>query len=85
MICPNCSSRSSKVIDSRPKLGGIRRRRECLSCCKRFTTTEAPVDGKPIDRELIERFEDYLTQTKRFVAGRENKAEPVINQQSEVR
>ena len=42
MRCPNCGYTDSKVIDSRPVEEGnsIRRRRECLSCQKRFTTFE---------------------------------------------
>jgi transcriptional repressor NrdR len=42
MRCPFCSYSESKVIDSRPAEEGatIRRRRECLSCGKRFTTYE---------------------------------------------
>ncbi len=40
MHCPYCSSENSKVIDSRDADRGIRRRRECLSCSKRFTTYE---------------------------------------------
>ncbi len=42
MRCPNCGFPDSKVIDSRPVEEGnsIRRRRECLSCERRFTTFE---------------------------------------------
>ena len=42
MKCPYCGELDSKVIDSRPTEDGekIRRRRECLSCAKRFTTYE---------------------------------------------
>ena len=42
MKCPACGYPESKVIDSRPASEGysIRRRRECLSCQKRFTTFE---------------------------------------------
>lgn len=42
MRCPYCGYTESKVIDSRPTDEGerIRRRRECLSCAKRFTTYE---------------------------------------------
>ena len=42
MRCPFCNYSESKVIDSRPTDEGerIRRRRECLSCGKRFTTYE---------------------------------------------
>jgi transcriptional regulator NrdR len=42
MKCPICGHLESKVLDSRPANEGnsIRRRRECLSCQKRFTTFE---------------------------------------------
>lgn len=42
MKCPNCGFAESKVIDSRPvsDSNSIRRRRECLSCHRRFTTYE---------------------------------------------
>lgn len=48
MRCPKCTSIEDKVIDSRISKEGntIRRRRECLECGYRFTTTEAVVrDG----------------------------------------
>jgi transcriptional repressor NrdR len=40
--CPGCTSLDDKVIDSRTADdgGAIRRRRECLSCGRRFTTYE---------------------------------------------
>lgn len=49
MKCPGCGYPESKVIDSRPTVEGnsIRRRRECLSCQKRFTTFET-VETLPI-------------------------------------
>jgi transcriptional repressor NrdR len=42
MNCPFCSFDDSKVLESRSTEEGnkIRRRRECLSCKKRFTTYE---------------------------------------------
>lgn len=42
MKCPSCGFAESKVVDSRPIEEGasIRRRRECMSCGKRFTTFE---------------------------------------------
>jgi transcriptional repressor NrdR len=42
MKCPYCDHQESKVIDSRESKKGlsIRRRRECLSCRRRFTTYE---------------------------------------------
>ena len=49
MKCPYCGFSESKVIDSRPAEEGasIRRRRECLSCAKRFTTYET-VESLPM-------------------------------------
>ncbi|MBR3704071.1 MAG: transcriptional repressor NrdR [Oscillospiraceae bacterium] len=41
MKCPYCGYKESKVVDSRPAdESSIRRRRECLSCERRFTTYE---------------------------------------------
>ena len=49
MKCPYCGHPESKVIDSRPadENASIRRRRECLSCARRFTTYET-VESLPI-------------------------------------
>lgn len=42
MKCPFCAASESRVIDSRPaeEDTAIRRRRECISCSRRFTTYE---------------------------------------------
>ena len=40
MKCPFCASTDSRVIDTRSAEGGIRRRRECQDCGRRFTTYE---------------------------------------------
>ena len=49
MRCPFCAHPESKVVDSRPTEEGvsIRRRRECLSCQRRFTTYEI-VENLPL-------------------------------------
>lgn len=49
MKCPYCGFHESKVIDSRHSddSTSIRRRRECLSCQKRFTTYET-VESLPM-------------------------------------
>ena len=49
MKCPLCNFSDSRVLDSRPIDEGasIKRRRECISCGKRFTTYEV-VDTVPI-------------------------------------
>ena len=42
MRCPKCNNEDTRVIDSRvnPDGRGIRRRRECEKCVRRFTTYE---------------------------------------------
>jgi transcriptional repressor NrdR len=61
--CPWCSVDDDRVVDSRlaDEGGAIRRRRECLSCGRRFTTFER-VDELPLwvvkrsgDREPFDR------------------------------
>lgn len=49
MKCPYCGYQESKVVDSRHSDDNtsIRRRRECLSCQKRFTTYET-VESLPM-------------------------------------
>lgn len=49
MKCPYCGEQESKVVDSRhaEDSASIRRRRECLSCGKRFTTYET-VERMPL-------------------------------------
>lgn len=50
MKCPFCNHIESKVVDSRIARDKetIRRRRECLGCHKRFTTTERTEDALPL-------------------------------------
>ncbi len=63
MKCPYCANDENKVIDSRVSKDGyaIRRRRECLSCGKRFTTYESIEEVLPMivkkdgRRELFDR------------------------------
>lgn len=45
--CPHCLKWQSKVVNSRsgPAGDGVWRRRQCLSCGKRFTTAEMIVRG----------------------------------------
>ena len=52
MQCPYCDYEDTRVIDSRLSEGkdAIRRRRECLSCSKRFTTYER---REPFDRAKL--------------------------------
>jgi len=45
--CPFCKEDNDKVVDSRSSADGtaIRRRRECLSCTRRYTTYETIEEG----------------------------------------
>lgn len=61
LACPRCGSDKTGVKDSRNCLGGIRRRRYCLTCTEwnRFSTIEIPLgpevdlaDRAPIVRTL---------------------------------
>ena len=49
MKCPYCNADGHKVVDKRESSDSeaIRRRRECLSCNRRFTTHER-IDANPI-------------------------------------
>jgi len=40
MKCPYCGSLESRVVNSREMPGAVRRRRQCLSCHRRYTTFE---------------------------------------------
>lgn len=49
MRCPYCQHQESKVIDTtHDSHGGIRRRRECLSCRQRFSSYERPILATPL-------------------------------------
>ncbi len=45
MNCPYCLHSYSKVTNKRPSPEGVRRRRECKKCKKRFTTYERAEKG----------------------------------------
>jgi len=50
MRCPFCGTIEDKVVDTRPSDGDqvIRRRRECISCGRRFTTYERVDEVLPL-------------------------------------
>ncbi len=65
MICPACQHPRSRVVDTRK----AKRRRECLACLMRWTTTEilaagtiAPVKKSPAGdpRSWLERINEKL-------------------------
>lgn len=49
MYCPYCKSEDTRVVDtSHDAKGGVRRRRECQNCSRRFTTYERAVQATPL-------------------------------------
>lgn len=49
MNCPYCQKEETRVLDTTPdSKGGVRRRRECEHCHKRFSTYERPVTTLPL-------------------------------------
>lgn len=61
MKCPFCSFADTKVVDSRPDKdsAAIRRRRECESCSRRFTTFERIEEVLPMILKKDGRREAY--------------------------
>ncbi|MBE6771759.1 MAG: transcriptional regulator NrdR [Ruminococcaceae bacterium] len=67
MKCPFCNCEESKVIDSRPTDEGerIRRRRECISCQKRFTTYEI-IESVPVIVVKKDKSREVFDRSKLF-------------------
>ena len=63
MRCPFCNHEELKVTDSRNALevNGIRRRRECLKCARRFTTFET-IELTVQVQKRDGRYEDFQEQ-----------------------
>ncbi|MFY7843020.1 MAG: transcriptional regulator NrdR [Rhabdochlamydiaceae bacterium] len=68
MKCPYCDHSHLKVTDSRDSLdiNGVRRRRECLQCFKRFTTFET-IDLTIQVRKKDDTYEDF--QQEKLIRG----------------
>jgi transcriptional repressor NrdR len=69
MRCPWCGHPDDKVVDSRPaeQGGAIRRRRQCLSCGRRYTTFERIEELGLLVRKRSGGTEPYLRE--KVVAG----------------
>lgn len=67
MKCPFCGCEESKVIDSRPTDEGerIRRRRECITCAKRFTTYEI-IESVPVIVVKKDKSREVFDRSKLF-------------------
>ncbi|MGQ9628244.1 MAG: transcriptional regulator NrdR [Anaerolineae bacterium] len=67
MKCPYCGQSDSRVIDTRSAGDGIRRRRKCTDCGKRFTTYERTLVNEPLVVKRDGRREDFSRE--KLLAG----------------
>jgi transcriptional repressor NrdR len=84
MRCPKCESVDDKVIDSRSSRDGgtIRRRRECLKCCHRFTTYEEIEKAeKLMVLKRDERREDFSREKLLLSLQRACQKRPITSEQ----
>jgi len=67
MKCPFCGASGSRVIDTRGVKDGIRRRRECQVCGRRFTTYERVAPPRLMVVKADGRREEF--QREKLLAG----------------
>ena len=74
MKCPHCGSGSSRVVDTTRSAKGVRRRRTCKLCGKRFSTLEQVVPTTPVvvkrDGQLEEFSREKLLVSLRTACAR---------------
>ena len=87
MRCPYCASRDFKVTNSRDVENGIRRRRECRQCERRFTTYERIHAAGPVVTKRDNRREEFdrekLTAGIRKACAKRPVPAPAIDQMVE--
>ena len=87
MRCPYCASRDFKVTNSRDVENGIRRRRECRQCERRFTTYERIHAAGPVVTKRDNRREEFdrekLTAGIRKACAKRPVPAPAIEQMVE--
>jgi len=81
MRCPWCGSQQDKVVDSRPAGEAIRRRRQCLSCDRRFTTFERIEDVGLLVRKRDGTSEPYMREKVEAGIGKAIVNRPVTPEQ----
>jgi transcriptional repressor NrdR len=89
MKCPHCGTEESRVLDTRPIDNGIRRRRECEGCHRRFTTYEQPASRLPLVVKSDGRREEFdrpklLSGVRKACVKRPISAEAIENLVSQV-
>lgn len=67
--CPNCSSISTKVYNTRLASNGVKRSRKCSSCGNAFYTLETAqvsndgkVDISKLKSDIIELFDNFISE-----------------------
>ncbi|PJA41457.1 transcriptional regulator NrdR [candidate division WWE3 bacterium CG_4_9_14_3_um_filter_34_6] len=89
MLCPYCRNKETKVVDKRndDESSVSRRRRECLSCKKRFTTYERvdelkikviKKDGSIQDYDRAKLLRGILISTEKRISG--DVAEKIVDE-----
>lgn len=70
-ICPVCKVDNYAVLESRRIIGGVRRRRSCMTCQHRLTTIEISHDQwlkvqelEGFKAELIDQLQGLINRTK---------------------
>ena len=59
MKCPYCDAKRPRVVATYHDVRGIRRRRECRECERRFTTLERPILTTPLVAKKDGRREEF--------------------------
>ena len=83
MRCPKCSFSDTKVVDTRSgkNHSGIRRRRECLECGYRFSTTEEVLGEELVVVKRDGEREDFDLAKLRLGVRRATNKRPITTHQ----
>jgi hypothetical protein len=72
ILCPWCDDPDTRVVDTRDAKDGIRRRRKCQGCKKKFSTYESvvPPETRGAGRDLLaKRLEEGVGEIEHAVRG----------------
>jgi transcriptional repressor NrdR len=83
VLCPYCSAESTQVIDTRPASDAVRRRRECGTCGRRFTTYERAEEPRVLVHKRDGRRERFDRQKLLRGLARAAGGRPVSDEQLE--
>lgn len=83
MFCPYCKSTESKVVDKRDnsETGVTRRRRECLTCKKRYTTYERIENINLMVEKRSGRLQEFDRSKLKLAIKKAVKKRPITDQQ----